>query len=198
VISSNHGPMPTPDNLQEIIDLQQGLGTPYAVSGFWVQDFESLDAIKRTADKVNAVVEPLARAGVTFMLHNHWAEFQKVEGRIAYARFVELCPDVKFEIDTYWAAAFGANAPAEQVRLYRKRCPILHLKDGPFAKDQPMVACGKGKQDFAAIMKASDAKVLRWAVVELDQCATDMMQAVADSYTYLVGRGLVVGNVPVR
>ncbi len=35
-----------------------------------------------------------------------------------------------------------------------------------------------------AIVKAA-GKVTEWLVVELDDCATDMTQAVRDSYTYL-------------
>jgi hypothetical protein len=31
-------------------------------------------------------------------------------------------------------------------------------------------------------------------VVELDECATDMMEAVKQSYTYLTGNGLAVGR----
>ena len=35
---------------------------------------------------------------------------------------------------------------------------------------------------------------LRWNVVELDSCDTDMLTAVRDSYQYLVGKGLARGN----
>ena len=38
---------------------------------------------------------------------------------------------MKFEIDTYWAANFGACDPAEQVSKFKARTPLLHIKDGP-------------------------------------------------------------------
>ncbi len=37
----------------------------------------------------------------------------------------------------------------------------------------------------------------KWLVVELDACATDMFEAVEQSYRYLVGNGLARGNKPV-
>jgi hypothetical protein len=40
----------------------------------------------------------------------------------------------------------------------------------------------------AEILAASPSA--RWHVVELDRCATDMMTAVEDSLTWLVGQGL--------
>lgn len=198
VISSNHCEMPTAANLQQIIDTHRDLGTSYAVSGFWIPDFDSVDAIRHTADKINAVVEPLEQAGITLLLHNHWFEFARIDGKIAYQHLVEYAPKVKFEVDTYWACNFGAEVPAKMVAMFRDRTHLLHLKDGDFVRDQPMVACGKGKQDFPAIVAAADPRLVKWAIVELDACATDMVQAVEDSYHYLVGKQLAVGRKPAR
>jgi uncharacterized membrane protein len=67
----------------------------------------------------------------------------------------------------------------------------LHIKDGPAVKDAPMVAVGDGTLDFVAIAQSSAAE---WWIVELDECATDMLEAVQKSYTYLTARGLAVGK----
>ena len=48
---------------------------------------------------------------------------------------------------------------------------------------------------MAPIIQAADPKLLKWLVVELDACATDMMTAVADSCTYLVSQKLGQGRV---
>jgi sugar phosphate isomerase/epimerase len=71
---------------------------------------------------------------------------------------------------------------------------MLHIKDGLIDPPQPHTAVGAGKLDMPAIIGAADPNVLEWLVVELDSCATDMMQAVADSYRYLVDAGLGYGN----
>jgi sugar phosphate isomerase/epimerase len=101
---------------------------------------------------------------------------------------------VQFEIDTYWASNFEACDPPEQVAKFKARTPYLHIKDGNLEKGQPMLAVGSGKMDFPAVIAAADPNVLRWLVVELDSCATDMLTAVADSYRYLVGNGLATGR----
>jgi len=60
----------------------------------------------------------------------------------------------------------------------------LHVKDGPVAKDQPHTAVGKGVMPVPEILAASpDA----WRIVELDSCATDIFDALTDSYSYLTG-----------
>ena len=184
-VCSSHRPWATPDNLTEVIDTAGILGLDKAAGGFGPDDFKDLDAIKRTADVVNGMIAPLAKAGLDLFLHNHYWEFQQIDGRLAYDHFAELCPDVKFEIDTYWASNFGANDPAEQVAKYKSRTPLLHIKDGPLEKGQAMVAVGQGKMDIPAVIKAADPDVLEWLIVELDACDTDMTTAVRDSYEYL-------------
>ena len=55
-------------------------------------------------------------------------------------------------------------------------------------RDDFMTAVGAGRMPVAEILAASPSA--RWHVVELDRCATDMMIAVGDSLTWLVGQGL--------
>ncbi len=193
-ISSSHGPWAKPENIQEVIDTAAVLGIDLVSTGFGQNEFKDIDSIRRTADMVNGMVEKFQKANLTLFMHNHWWEFSVVEGRIAYDIFAELCPNITFEIDTYWAANFGANDPAEQVAKFKKRTALLHIKDGSFKKDAAMLAVGKGKMDFKKVIAAADPSVLRWLIVELDKCDTDMMTAVADSYRYLVKNKLGAGN----
>ena len=195
-ISSNHGPWPNRDNLNEVVDVASELGVKTAVCGFGAEQFKDRAAIRDTADTVNFMIERLAAAGITLAMHNHYWEFNQVEGRLAYDRLMEACPRLTSELDVYWAANFGACNPAEVVARYRRRTPLLHMKDGPLVKGQPMLAVGSGRMDIPAVVRAADESVLRWLVVELDSCATDMLRAVADSYRYLVGQGLADGNRP--
>jgi sugar phosphate isomerase/epimerase len=194
VVSSSHGPWATPENLAEVIDTAAALGVDLVSSGFGAEDFRDRDAIQKTADKVNAMHEKLSGAGLTLFLHNHWWEFEKLDGRLKHEIFAELAPEVSFEIDTYWAADFGANDPVEMVRKFAARTPLLHVKDGPLVRDKPMVAVGKGKMPTRRVIEAADQKVLRWLVVELDACETDMLQAVRDSYDWLTREGLARGR----
>lgn len=194
VISSSHGPGYAPEKVGELVDTMKILGLDTVCTGFGPDGFKTVDDIKRSADKVNAMCAALKPYGLKVFMHNHWWEFEKVDGKLAYDIFAPLAPEVLFELDTYWCSNFGANDAAEQVKKFKARIPYLHIKDGLFVKDQPHVAVGKGKMDFKKVIAAADPKVLRWLIVELDSCGTDMTQAVADSYQYLVANQLAEGR----
>jgi sugar phosphate isomerase/epimerase len=125
--------------------------------------------------------------------HNHSWEFESIGDTTPHQLMRQyLDASVFFEVDTYWAQTAGADA-AQVVKELGSRAPLLHIKDGPATKEAPMTAVGEGKMDVPAIVKAGEGST-EWLIVELDRCATDMMEAVEKSYTYLVGKGLARGN----
>lgn len=193
-ICSSHGPWAKPDNLPQVVETCGTLGLDLAATGFGRNEFATLDAIKKTAEMVNGMCDTLAKSGLRLFLHNHDHEFAMIEGRIAYDWFAELAPKALFELDIYWAANFGANDPAAQVKKFKGRAPLLHVKDGPLVKGEPMTAVGQGKVNIPASIAAADPKLLRWLIVELDACKTDMFKAVEDSYVYMTKNGLAAGN----
>jgi sugar phosphate isomerase/epimerase len=109
-------------------------------------------------------------------------------------------PDIFFEIDTYWVKVAGHD-PAKIVGEFGKRAPLLHIKDGPAIwndslpadNPDPMVAVGKGTQNFPAIVKAANGNT-EFMVVEMDRVTTDVFDAIRDSYNYLTQQGLAFGK----
>ena len=194
-ISSSHYPWANRTDLNEVINVLGELGLTRAAGGFMPDDFKDLDAIKRTAEVTQSIIDQLRPAGLDLFLHNHYWEFETVDGRPAYHTFQELVPDVQFEIDTYWAANFGACDPAEEVSRMKQRTPLLHIKDGPLQKGQANVVLGEGAMDIPGVIAAADPDMLEWLIVEFDACESDMMTAVRDSYRYLTNRQLGEGNV---
>ena len=194
-VSSTHHPWANRFEPQEVIDTVSALGLNRAAGGFSPDDFADMDAVKRTADTINGLIDRLRPAGIDLFIHNHWWEFNEVEGELGYLHIARLCPDLQFEVDTYWAANFGAVDPAAVVARVRDRAPLLHIKDGPLERDKAHVAVGDGRMDIAGIVEAADPNVLEWLIVELDACDTDMMTAVEGSYRYLTSQGLAAGNV---
>jgi hypothetical protein len=71
--------------------------------------------------------------------------------------------------------------------------PLLHIKDGPAVRGDPMTALGEGVIDIPSVVEAG-AGATEWLIVELDECATDMLTALEKSYRYLVDKGLGRGN----
>jgi sugar phosphate isomerase/epimerase len=193
-VCSAHVPLPLGDKQNEVLDTLAALECRNLVLGGTPRDLRTADQVRRACDSFNAAQAVAAEHGLTFALHNHWWEFEKIDdGRtVLQALLDHLDPRVHLEVDVYWAQTGGAD-PAALVRALGRRAPLLHLKDGPCVVGEPMVAVGEGKLDFAAIVQAG-AGTTEWLIVELDECASDMLQAVHASYRYLTEKGLARGR----
>jgi sugar phosphate isomerase/epimerase len=186
-------PIPTQESEGEILDTLGALDCKTIVSGAGPDDFKTPDAVKVTCGKLNQANEIMMKHGFRLGVHNHWWEYLKVDHRYAYEIMVEeLSPLVFFQIDTYWIQTAGVD-PASVVKLLGKRAPLLHIKDGPAQKGVAQLAVGDGVLDFIAIAKAGGENT-EWMIVEMDSCATDMLEAVHKSYNYLVSHNLAVGK----
>jgi sugar phosphate isomerase/epimerase len=185
-VMAAHCEIPLGDQQQPMLAAMAALGCTRMIWHGWPQDrdYSSIDGIKRLAARYNAANAVARRHGLSFGLHNHWWEFEAVAGRYPYQVLLEeLDPTIFFEIDTYWVKTAGCD-PVQVITELGERVPLLHVKDGPAVKGQPMVAAGDGTLDFPAILQASNG-VAEWLIVELDECATDMFVAIERSYRYL-------------
>ncbi len=188
-----HVALPVGDKKNEVLDAMRAIDCPRIISGKGPTDFETLDKIKATCDLFNQANQVARENGMAFGVHNHWWEYMQVNGRYVYQVMLEwLDPTIFFELDTYWIRTAGVD-PAQVVREMGPRAPFLHIKDGPCVKGEPMTAVGDGSVDFPAIVEAGKPHTA-WLIVEIDRCAGDMMEAVARSYAYLVGKGLAKGK----
>ena len=191
-VSSSHMGVPNKENAQQLIDECKTLGVPRLVTGPG-GPIDTMDGVLAAVDRLTAGAEALEGSGIEFGLHNHWAEFQEVDGQLPEDILLEKVPGLFAQLDVYWIAVGGPD-PAETVARLKDRAPLLHIKDGPLDPPQPMTAIGQGVLDMPSIIAAADPNVLDWLIVELDSCETDMVQAAKDSYDYMVGAGLGAGN----
>ena len=190
-----HCEIPVGDQKNEVLDYVAALDCPRIIWHGWPQDkdYGSIDGIKRLAELYNEANAVAQANGLSFGLHNHWWEFEPVEGRYPYQILLEeIESSIFFEVDTYWVKTAGPD-PIAVVKELGQRAPVLHIKDGPASKEAPMVAAGQGLMDIPGLVEAG-AGHTKWLVVELDRCATDMFEAVARSYDYLIGAGLAHGK----
>jgi len=185
VVPSAHVfPPPIGATMDDALKTLAALDCPRLVSGFGPDDFKTEDDIKRSCDRFNASNAAARAHGIQFAVHNHWWEYVKLNGQYVYQIMLKhLDPSVLFELDTYWIQTAGCD-PAAVVQEHGARAPLLHLKDGPATREASMVALGEGDVDIPAIV-AAGAGSTEWLIVELDRCATDMMEAVGRSYDYL-------------
>jgi sugar phosphate isomerase/epimerase len=185
-----HSAMPLGDKKNEVLETMEALGKPRLIlPSTKADDLKTVDSIRKLCDTVNEA-NAVARAnGMEFGFHNHWAEFGKTEGRYIYQLFQEFMdPSVFFELDTYWIQVAGVD-PVAVVKELGARAPLLHIKDGPANREEPMTAVGDGVIDVPAILKAGGENA-KWWIVELDRCGGDVMEAVQKSYQYLQGVSL--------
>lgn len=184
-IAGGHFPLPTGEKANQILDLAQTLGCRFLGSSTSRELFQTATGIRQQAEQFNRAAETCRARGITCVLHNHWWEFTPVEGRCAYEWLLDaLAPTVHLQLDVYWAQTGGQN-PADWIRRLGRRAPLLHIKDGPCVVGQPMTAVGKGRVDIPACLQAA-RDTAEWFIVELDECATDMLEAVRDSARFLL------------
>ena len=145
--------------------------------------------------------------GITLLYHNHDFEFIKVDGKYALdILYEEVSADLlQTELDTCWVNV-GGEVPADYIRKYAGRCPVVHLKDFYGEKSEDMYELigiankaparpgnfefrpvGSGVQCFPDILKAAEESGAQWVVVEQDNATMGLtpMESIAKSREYL-------------
>lgn len=183
-VVSVHAPMPVGDNAQAVMEIAEILACNSVVPSTSQHDCESLAALDAAIDRYTEAQQRLADGGLRLGIHNHWWEYEPVDGVYPYKLMLERLPrEVFFEVDTYWVQT-AAFDPVEVLREMAGRARLLHIKDGPALVAEPMVPAGQGTLDIAAIVRANAAHS-EALIVEFDDCATPIWEAVAASRAYL-------------
>ncbi|MFT4043439.1 MAG: TIM barrel protein [Gordonia sp. (in: high G+C Gram-positive bacteria)] len=133
--------------------------------------------LERIADAINEAVAPARDRGLRLGYHNHWSEVARAaDGRTLLEHFHErVDPAVTFEVDTYWAAAGGADVALILTRL-GGRVGFIHLKDGGLALNADgQTPLGEGQVPIARILSSTDAV----RILEFDRYPGDVIAALA-------------------
>lgn len=181
------------DEFEQTLDEQRSIGNDTIISGFTPERFASADAIKKSADEYNQAAALARDRGMQLGYHNHWYEFTPLpDGLVPMEMFLDhLAEDIFLEVDIYWLQSSGLD-PVSTISSLGHRVRQLHVKDGPCNPGEPHVAVGTGEVDVAGILAA--APHVDWHLVEFDECATDIFEAVEASYRYLTEQGFSEGG----
>ena len=205
-VCSAHIELPIGDQKAVFLETAKEMDCKKMIWHGWPEDirYSSLGGTKQLVAVYNEANRFAKANGLQFGIHNHWWEFRnKVGNRFVYEVLLEsLDPDIFFEIDTYWVKVAGHD-PAAIIKKFGKRAPLLHIKDGPAVwhdalmddYPDPMVAVGKGVQDFPAMVKAANGNT-EWMIVEMDKTTGDVFDVLQESYDYLIKNGMARGRKP--
>lgn len=204
---SSHTPWARLASIGECMEMADILGLNKVVCGYGPDDFKDMDAIKRTADHTNKMMEILSKNGFTLFQHNHDFEFQRLDGEIKYEIYRKLCPGLKFEMDCFWSTNLGAEDAVEMLKNFADDTILIHMKDGICKQDVggkamvngildrkvELMPLGTGDLPIKDLVAAAPEQV-ECIVVELDYCNIDMFTAIEQSYKYMTQNGLAAGN----
>ncbi len=154
--------------------------------------YDSIEGYRDGAGILTKAAERCAAAGVTLCYHNHFWEFEPIDGRVPIHLLMEmtdpglvkLCPDI------YWVHV-GGEAPADFLARYRDRCPCLHFKDGLAGEQmQEFRELGGGVVDMKAALDAALACSPEWIIVEQDSTKREPAESIRMSRDCLRDLGI--------
>ena len=210
-ISAHQGPQDFWRGGQAPIDDLKTIGVKYcAIPWYGVAEFK--ERFDETMEKFTSLGKVLKENGIQLLYHNHDFEFQKIDGEYILDKMYREIPAdaLKTQLDTCWVNVGGEN-PANFVKKYAGRAPLVHIKDFTGSKSEGMyeligddktVATAKveqfrfrpvgyGVQDVPSILKASEEAGAGWVIVEQDQSyETPALENAKLSRDYLKTLGL--------
>ncbi len=127
------------DRLPAVLDYQQQIGNTQIGCDIEFYPPKDRDYVLRRAEFFNAVGQLCADRGMRFYYHNHYQEFQLIDGQFVYEIILDNTdPELVFvEIDTYWVYR-GGQDPIGWMHRYPERVILLHQKDFPHGAPQPL------------------------------------------------------------
>lgn len=158
------------NDLDGLIKEHETYGCSRMGVGMMPKEFRTgkIEDIDRFIDILNKTAERLAQHGMTIAYHNHWFEFDEIDGKTIYDHMIEKTDKVEFIPDTFWMRVKGRSVE-DYLKKLSGRVNTLHLKDYKKTLGIPVFrAIGKGELDFVSILKAAKETGVQNAVVELD------------------------------
>ncbi len=153
------------DNLPRTIEFNQILGNQYlVVPGLVEERRHSRAAWLATARLFDEIAERVKPHGMLVGYHNHWIEFQPLDGELPWDTFFgNTDRSVIMQLDTGNALHGGAD-PVPYLRRYPGRAITVHLKE--FSKDDKAMI-GEGEVDWQGVFRLCEtSSATEWYIVE--------------------------------
>ena len=187
------------DKWPGMLDAAKIVGHKYIVCPWIPEEIRKQpDGWKRAAETFNRAGAASKKAGIQFAYHNHWFEFDPVNGKLPYDTLLEQCDPklVKMEMDLCWITV-GRQDPLKYFNRYPGRFPLVHVKDltkipeasasggQNFGDSLPeMTEVGSGIIDWKKIFAQSDKAGIKHYFVEHDN-PKNPLESIKISFDYL-------------
>jgi sugar phosphate isomerase/epimerase len=146
----------------------------------WIEPPADAAAADAMAERLGAVAQRAAAAGLRFGFHNHAGELRPLEdGRSFLDRLLEL-GEIDLELDLGWVWDAGAD-PEEWLRRAAGRCPLVHVKDFSRRGERAFAPVGDGAVGYERVVPAAVAAGAGWLIAEQDETEGPALDAAARS-----------------
>ena len=181
------------ENTDAVINLHKQYGTNHSAIGSLPPEYRSSEGASRFIAEAENVIPQLTAAGLDFSYHNHNHEYV----RFGDTTWIDMIHDagaplgLKFEIDTYWVVAGGAD-PAEYITRFSEAMSIVHVKDMVVTeeREQRFAPVGSGNLNWPRVFGAIRSAPIEYVIVEQDNHYTDdAFENVAASFRFLADNG---------
>ena len=165
-------------NLSKVLAYHRELGTSYLINP--ARFFASRDDVLRQCEEFNDVAGKCSQEGISYLYHNHFHEFQRIDGEKTVLDLIveNTDPDkVGIQLDTYWAMRGGFD-PVAVIEKYGSRIKILHQKDMPVDLQGPVNAFEMVDEKSELTMEQLRAAFIPNMVVEIGTGCIDIQRII--------------------
>lgn len=182
-------------DLDKVISDYKTIGCKYIVIPYMTEEYRpGVENYDEVIAKINEIGKKLKENGFTLLYHNHDFEFVKINGEYGLDILYNSVESsvLQTELDTCWVRV-GGEDPAQYVRKYTSRAPVVHLKDydpgdGSKTNMYKLIGLddseeqnadenrgfsfrpvGYGVQNFEEILTACHDAGAQWVIVEQDE-----------------------------
>jgi sugar phosphate isomerase/epimerase len=184
-----NAPMPALQGyVSKCIEGALALGQKYITWPWLEPETRDIDSFKKLAERLNAIGEPIRKAGLGLAYHNHDFEFIDHNGQTGYDILIrDTDPNlVKLQLDLFWSSH---SSPLGAHQLFQRqpgRFVMWHIKDMDKHDRNRYTELGNGCIDFTKITPDASLAGLQYYYVEQgDNFAVDPLKSIATSAAYV-------------
>jgi len=167
-----------PENLAETVRYNRALGNKYLIVPSLPKEASaSRQAWLGTARLFSDFAERVAPEGMMVGYHNHFVEFQPLDGELPMDTFFgNTRKDVVMQLDL-GNAIHGGGDPLSFLIKYPQRSQTIHLKEYASGYDKALI--GEGEVDWAQTFRLCEEQgVTEWYIVEQESYAFPPLECV--------------------